>query len=158
MYSVSKSNITFEQVKDIEVRFLPELLRLIADFIAESDEYEKNVDNVTTQINRVLHNSHDGSLWLIWKGKKLLGFGLIELVFSAWDSFVGVIHCIYFHKSIRSRKLNELDYELGEWTKNRGGKSIYFFTRRNPQAFKRLLRRHRWEIDSTVLKRVLISV
>jgi hypothetical protein len=147
------TEIIMRESLEIPVNVLPEMLMLIQKFLYESYDDVMQVENVTKQIHRISSSGH-GTMFLIYADDKLSGFFTMEQTATEYDSLITVVNYLYLDESLRRKKVfDDIEQIISSWSTQRGSKEVAFYTRRNADAFKRLLWRRDWKTDSVVLKR-----
>jgi len=147
------NEIIMRESLDIPVNVLPEMLMLIQKFLYESYDDTMQVENVTKQIHRIT-STGNGTMFLIYADEKLNGFFTMEQVVTEYDSLITVVNYLFLDEKLRRKKVfNDIEQLISSWSIQRGSKEVAFYTRRNADAFKRLLWRRDWTTDSVVLKR-----
>lgn len=127
--------------------------KLIDEFIIFSGEFERTPISILNQINYVLRRV--GGLWVIYNSHNPIGYFFTEVVPTEYGTWACLIHQLYIKTSFAKRGvIHSVDGIIGAWARNNGATEVAFYTRRNPQAFNRLLGKN-WNIDSFILKRAV---
>ena len=145
----TKNQIKIHQLKSYEIQI--EIFDLVSEFIHRSRESERNVDSIIIQACNVVERG--GACWLIRDGLDPVGYFFAEIMPTEYGTTICFIHELFISpRHSRKRLINSIDEIIGSWARTKNTTEIAFFTRRDPWAFRNLLK-NGWDIDSFVMKR-----
>lgn len=140
---------TIRQIKDRSE--MTDIVSMVEDFIKRAKEREHTIDSVIELMMDV--QSRGGAAWIIRKGSKAIGYFFCEIVMNEQSREACLVHELMIAPRHQGAKLlQSIDAVIGAWAKLRDAKEIVFYTRRDPNAFVRLIK-NGWKLDSWIIKR-----
>jgi len=134
----------------INEHIIDKLTDLVDGFIREANEFDVSHKDAMSVIDDIVR-TNKGALFGLYKDSRLSGYLAMELCKMNLNRVVAVVHQMYLNQEARGDDGFKEMVDMGiEWAKDNKAEHIYFTTRRNSEAFRRLLGAG-WSIDSTVL-------
>jgi hypothetical protein len=130
---------------------IPFFRELIQKFIDQSGEPELTVDDVLNKIKntdpakRAIYEVCEGNSGIV------CGYLFAEVMPDEYGEDILLVQSTYIDPIIGENIWPQMVDDLEDFGKSKGCHTMYFTTRRNPQAFIRLLQTP-WTLDSYVLK------
>lgn len=134
----------------IDETIIDRLTDLVDGFIREANEYDMEHKDAMALIDTIVR-TNKGALFGVYLKGEICGYLAMELCTMNISKIVSIVHQMYLNKFAKGdQTFHDLVQEGVRWSKDNGAQHIYFTTRRNSEAFQRLLG-DGWTIDSTVL-------
>lgn len=123
----------------------------IYDFIVKGGEFERTSDQIISQISMALEHKNS-AVWLIKKGEEICGYIFVEVLPTEYGTKCVLVHQMACNLKNGFKVWKQLAKVLFDFGGPLGATEIFFLTRRDPNAFIRLMN-DGWEIDSFILRR-----
>ena len=134
----------------IDKDIIEPLSDLVDYYIREAGENDTEHKDALAVIDTLLR-TNKGVLFGVFLNNVLKGYLAMELCKMHEFKIVAIVHQMYLHDFVKGQNTFSKLVNIGiAWAKDNQAEKIYFSTRRNSDAFKRLLGKN-WTIDSTVL-------
>ena len=126
------------------VESYPELMGMIKKFLTEADESDVNVKDTIEMMKQ-------SDVWLGYIGRDLAGYLILKIEYVFGQGKVCLVHQVFIDViARRSTMMHEIEQAGVNFARENGVKKMFYTTRRNAEAFMRLLKKD-WEIDSTII-------
>lgn len=150
--TVVGEEVGFGVIKLTRLHVWDESLRpFIRKFIVFAGEIERSEESVVDQIkNSFFSNTH--GLWFVKKDDVVFGYLFAQASLTEYHTWAILVHQAYFDTQMGFRLWKVLDEFLFKFGEPWGASELFFLTRRDPNAFIRLLNDD-WAIDSFILRK-----
>lgn len=131
-------------------RNIDRLTDLVDGFIREANEYDLEHKDAMALIDTIVRSTKC-ALFGVYVNDELCGYLAMEMCVMNISRLVAIVHQMYLGNAAKGdQTFHDLVSTGINWARDNGAKNIYFTTRRNSEAFQRLLGKG-WKIDATIL-------